>query len=99
MDEPIACTLTPDARAARGGELAALAARALRSRERTDAGERLTFGGGADVERELRAVVAAERSCCPFLHFDLERGGDRVTLAISGPPEARPLIAELFELH
>jgi hypothetical protein len=96
MTEPIACTLTPEARAARGGELAALAARALRSRERTDAGERLTFAGGADVERELRAVVAAERSCCPFLAFDLDRSGERVTLAVSGPAEARPIIEELF---
>jgi hypothetical protein len=96
MTQPIACTLTPDARAARGDALAALAARALRSRERTDAGERLTFVGDADIERELRAVIAAERSCCSFLAFDLERSGDRVTLAISGPPEARPVIAELF---
>jgi hypothetical protein len=28
--------------------------------------------------------------------FDLERSGERVTLAISGPPEALPVIAELF---
>jgi hypothetical protein len=38
----------------------ALARRALRFRQQTPHGERLAFEGGEQVERELRAAVAAE---------------------------------------
>jgi hypothetical protein len=96
MEQPIACTLSPGRYEERTGELAALAARALRSREQTADGERLTFAGGADIERELRAVIAAEASCCAFLRMDLQRAGGGLVLDIAGPRDARPIIAELF---
>ena len=93
---PIACTLTPGQYADRTGELAALAARALRTREQTAAGERLVFTDTPEIERELRAVIAAESSCCAFLTIDLERTGDGLVLEVAGPQDARPIIAELF---
>jgi len=96
MDEPIACTHAPGEYEDRTSELAALAARALRSREQTPDGERLVFAGGADTERELRAVIAAEASCCAFLRMDLTRADDDLVLDIAGPQAARPIIAELF---
>ena len=73
-----------------------LAARALRSREPTERGELLTFTGGADVERRLREAVAREAECCPFLAFDLQRDGTALRLTVTGPPDARPVIAALF---
>jgi hypothetical protein len=96
MDQPIACTLTPGQYRDRTGELAALAARALRSREQTSGGERLIFTDSQDTERELRAVIAAESSCCTFLRMDLQRAEGRLVLDIAGPQDARPIIAELF---
>jgi hypothetical protein len=96
MDVPIACTLSPDQYRRRTDDLAALAARALRTREQTADGERLTFDDGEDTERELRAVIAAEASCCAFLRIDLQRGADGLVLDIAGPQDARPIIAELF---
>jgi len=96
MDAPIACTLTPAQYQSRAADLSSLGERALRSREPTDRGERLTFEAGDEIERELRAAVAAEASCCSFLTMDLERHDDGLVLDISGPPEARPIIAELF---
>jgi hypothetical protein len=96
MDQPIACTLSPDQYKGRTDDLAALAARALRSRERTADGERLLFADGEDTERELRAVIAAESSCCAFLRMELRRAGDGLVLDIAGPQDARPIIAELF---
>ena len=96
MEPPIACTLGPRQYRDRTRELAALAARALRSREPTADGERLTFAAGADVEHELRAVIAAESRCCPFLRMSLQRGEGGVVLEIAGPPDARPVIADLF---
>jgi hypothetical protein len=96
MEQPIACTLTPGAYRDRAAGLSALAARALRSRERTADGERLVFVDTPDTERELRAAIAAESSCCAFLRMDLARRDEGLVLDIAGPPDARPIIAELF---
>ena len=94
MDISIACKLDTRDYAARVGALSALAAEALRSRERTPRGERLVFAPGA--ERRLRDVIAAEAACCPFLRLDLRREPDALVLEISGPEYARPVIAALF---
>ena len=96
MEQPIACTLSPGQYRNRTGELTALAARALRSREHSVDGERLIFLDSPENERELRAVIAAESSCCAFLRMALERTDDGLVLDIAGPPDARPIIAELF---
>lgn len=96
MEPPIACTLTPGQHKDRTAELSRLAARALRSREQTADGERLVFTDSADTERELRAVITAESSCCAFLHMDLQRADQGLVLDIAGPQSARPIIAELF---
>ena len=96
MEQPIACTLNPAEYTARTGELAALAARALNSREQTPDGERLIFSDSAQTERELRTVIAAESSCCAFLRMSLARSDEGLVLDITGPRDARPIIAELF---
>ena len=93
---PIACTLTRGQYAVRTDDLDALAARALRSRRPTDAGERLLFTDTPEIEGELRAVIAAEASCCAFLQMELERVEAGLELDITGPADARPVIAELF---
>ncbi len=95
-DAPIACTLTAGQYADRTGDLAALAARALRTREQTAVGERLVFAATPEIERDLRAAIAAEASCCAFLRMDLQRTGDGLVLDIAGPQDARAIIAELF---
>ena len=92
----IACSLDGDQLHQRVTDLAELGARALRTREPTAAGERLTFAGGPQVERELEAVIAAESSCCSFLTMQLDRRGDELVLDVSGPAEARPIIAAMF---
>jgi hypothetical protein len=96
MEPPIACTLSPGEYQDRTADLAALAARALRSRKQTADGERLTFEDSADTERELRTAIAAESSCCAFLRMDLQRADEGLVLDIAGPQDARPIIAELF---
>ncbi len=92
----IACTLTAAQYEDRAGDLRALAARALRSRETTPDGERLVFADSPGTERDLRAAVAAEATCCAFLRMELERTPDGLVLTIAGPQEARPILAELF---
>lgn len=96
MDTPIACSLTPSESRDRTAGLSTLAGRALRSREPTERGERLTFDAGEEIARDLDAAIAAEASCCPFLAMDLTHEDDRLVLDIAGPQDARPIIAELF---
>ena len=95
-ETPIACTLDAREYADRTATLAALAARALRSREPTTTGERLVFADTPEIERELRAVIAAEARCCAFLTMHLQRRDDALVLDVAGPRDARPVIAALF---
>jgi hypothetical protein len=96
MEQPIACTLNRADYAERTQDTAALARRALRSREPIPDGTRLTFEASSDTERQLRDVVAAEARCCAFLRMDLQPAEDALVLEITGPAEAEPIIAELF---
>ena len=95
-DAPIACSLSAADYRARIAGLSALSARALRSREPIDGGERLLFDDGDGVADALRAAVAAEAACCSFLSMTLARREDALVLEVAGPPEVRTLIAELF---
>ena len=96
MDTPIACSLSAAAYAQRRAQTAVLVRGALRDRHPIPGGERLRFHAGDGVERRLREVVAAEAACCPFLTVELRRDGDALRLDVTGPDEARPIVAELF---
>ena len=96
MDAPIACTLTPGQYRDRTAGLAALARDGLVTREPTQSGRRLTFARSDELERKLRAAIAAEAECCPFLTLALDHRHEHLVLDISGPEDARPVIAELF---
>jgi hypothetical protein len=89
---PIACSLEPGAAAERLSSFAVLARRALIDASRKQAGGiELRFRRDEDVERTLLGFIEAERRCCPFLDFELERGAE-LRLWIGGPDEAEPVI-------
>ena len=46
----------------------------------------------------LASLVDFERQCCPFLTFKIviEAGNQPICLEITGPLEARPVIADFF---
>jgi hypothetical protein len=96
MEQPIACSLSAAEMRERRTTIDAIAREALRTREPMDGGVRLTFTDGADTERALRDLIAAEAECCPFLRFDLDRDGDSMTLEVTAPEDAQPMLAELF---
>ncbi len=96
MPEPLACTLTADQLARRTAAISALARRALRARTRIPGGARLVFESDVATERELRALIAAEAACCPFLELDLQPTPEGLRLDVTGPGDARPLIEGLF---
>ncbi len=98
MNEPVACTLTPDAiKAGRAGLLPGLADRAL-SREAMDDGYRLTFAASTDTLQHIARVMDAERQCCRWLHFHLEvpPAVRPMVLTLSGPTGAREFLEALF---
>jgi hypothetical protein len=96
-DIPIACTLSPDGFTARMGLIDALAADGLLERTRTQNGLRVRLRDTPDIERRARELIAAESRCCAFLNFELDREGDSLVLAISGPEAAGPMIDLLFQ--
>jgi len=95
-DLPIACTLTPDAMTDRLAFIESLRDDALVARETTDTGLRVRLRDDGDVERRVRALVAAESACCAFLTFVLEREGGELVLTVDGPAEARPVVDLFF---
>jgi hypothetical protein len=96
MEPPIACSLTAEELRGRTEHLAALAARSLTARETTADGVRLTFADIGDTGDELRAAIAAEAECCPFLAMTLQRRDGALVLDVAGPEDARPVMAALF---
>lgn len=93
---PVACTLGGDDYRDRMRHLGALASRALLARESPAGRERLTFRDTPEVERDLRAALAAEAECCGFLAMTLRRTADGLVLDLSGPAPAGDLLSELF---
>ena len=94
---PVACTLSPDELHQRRGELLPGLAELAVAREMVDHGVRLRFAPIPDIVTTVARVVEAERHCCAFLRFEIsvDPGGGAVTLTVSGPAEAQPLLAEL----
>ena len=98
---PIACSLAPEAIAARkAGLLPGLAARAVAIEERPD-GLRLRFAPADGLLGEIAAVIDAERRCCRFLQFDVtvQQDGGPIVLSLTGPPGTREFVSQLIERH
>ncbi len=96
---PVACSLSPDALAARrSGLLRNLVGRA-ESREALPSGWRLRFRAEGDTLIMIAKSVDAERQCCRFLRFEivLEPNGGRISLELSGPPGTSDFLAALFD--
>jgi hypothetical protein len=94
---PIACTLDAAAAAKRVEATRGLLKRSLIDYVVTERGASLRFG--EEAEDGLRALIAAEAECCAFLDFDLRRKDGALSLTVTGPADARPIVLELFGLR
>lgn len=94
---PLACSLTDAERADRGRAFGALFAGAVDAHEIED-GYAVRLAGTPDQITQVVALIGAERSCCPFFGFALhfEPNGGSVTLEVTGPAEAKPIIGDLI---
>jgi hypothetical protein len=56
------------------------------------------FEPASEVLAGLFRLVDLERKCCPFLTFRITvgAGNKSICLEITGPPEAKPVIADFF---
>jgi hypothetical protein len=93
---PIACSLSAEDRAGRNGEFAAILGRGLLAREDTPIGIRLRFRRSPGLEQDLTDLTRREKECCPFFDFRIETSGDQVLLEVGAPPDARPIVDQLF---
>jgi hypothetical protein len=96
---PFACTLDLQALGTRLAEIARLCARHLRGHRLEGRTLRLAFAPAA--AEELGRLVALERACCAFLHFEVARHADAIELAIVAPAHAaldtRALLAPFLQ--
>ena len=92
---PITCALAPGAYKDRMAWMATLTRDALRSYERRDLVLDLRYA--PEARDRVREMVRNERSCCPFLTFDLNERPGQIQLTISAPETAREAADMLFE--
>ena len=91
---PLACSLSASDAARRGRWWARVMERA-NGVSAQPGGFVARFDASAELEGELRRVAAAEAECCPFLQIDVARAPDELSLTITGPPRAQPVIAQI----
>jgi hypothetical protein len=99
MDLPVACSLGPDALAARREGLLSKLFQSVRSHEPLANGHRFSLAATAETLDLIMRTVAAERLCCRFLRFEVVVEPDEgpVTLELTGPPGTRDFLSALFE--
>jgi hypothetical protein len=93
------CLLDRTEQAKRLEEIGALASSSLLEAKPTQGGASLRLRNTDAVQAELGRLIEAEKECCPFLHFELRETDEWLLLDVSGPPDARPLIDQLFRLR
>jgi hypothetical protein len=97
MSEPvIACSLNATDQSKRLEAAADLRDRALVGSEEIPGGLRMRFSARPGIRKELEQLIAAESGCCSFLRFELRSRERDLILEVTGPDQARPIIAELF---
>jgi hypothetical protein len=97
MDLPILCTLTQaELRERRQTILDSMRSAALEVVDMPD-GYSYRFAASPDIYSKLSKLVELESQCCQFLTFKLIVAPQQaITLEVSGPPEAKAMIADFF---
>lgn len=96
MDEStIACSLGAEDYRERLSSIRKLGEVAFLDVEPRPDGAVLSFRNSEEVRAELSSIVDAEAACCSFLELSVQPDGERLTLAISAPPDAMPVVRDL----
>ncbi|RZI75043.1 MAG: hypothetical protein EOP38_29640 [Rubrivivax sp.] len=84
-DQPIACTLSTAELSERLAWIRQITTQSLLAHRLDGAKLHLTYA--REARAELERIVAGERQCCGFLHFDLRDTQSAVELTIEAPEE------------
>ncbi len=90
----IVCTLGSDGQASRVEEWK-VALEQVTARTALPGGVELALGPAARLD-EIARLAAAEQECCAFLAFTITIDPRGRVLTVTGPPDAGPIITELF---
>jgi hypothetical protein len=96
-DMPIACTLGAVDYQRRLRAIRRVGFDAFVSADERPDGATLRFRNSPETRRQLDEIVAAERACCPFLSLTVDDAGDRLTVGVTAPPEAQPVVSDLID--
>ena len=98
MDLPVACTLTVAELRARRRTILDSVRRAVLDITPLLDGYAYRFEPTSEILSQLARLVDPERQCCAFLTFRITVGSGRqpICLEITGPPDAKAIIADLF---
>jgi hypothetical protein len=98
MKIPIACTLTEAEMRERRRTILDSVRGAVSRVTALPAGYAYHFEAKPEALVQLARLVELERVCCAFLTFRIiaEAGSDAICLEITGPPDAKPLIDDIF---
>ena len=98
MELPIACTLTEAELRERRQTTLDLVRGAALNVTSLPLGYAYRFEPTSDVLKHLSRLVDLERQCCQFLTFRIvvEAGNQPICLEVTGPPEAKAIIADFF---
>jgi hypothetical protein len=78
--------------------LLAAAAQSSVPPQRTSSGDRLRLSRSDAAERLVEEFAQRDKACCPFLEFAVEAEGRELVLEMTGPPEARDILALCAEV-
>jgi hypothetical protein len=98
MELPIACTLTEAEMRERRQTILDSVREAILNVTSLPLGYAYRFEATSAVLAQLGRLVELERRCCPFLTFKIviEAGSQPFCLEVTGPAEAKAVIADFF---
>jgi hypothetical protein len=101
MSQPIACTLTDAQLRDRRQAIVDTFRRMHVTVTELSDGLAFTFAASSDSLHRVAELVDIERQCCPFLTFKIvvEAAKAPIRLEVTGPGEAKKVIAEYFNSH
>ena len=93
----VACSLNDEEFAARRAMVRERLAPHIIDIERTDTGVSIAFSPETVKRSDVETFAALERQCCGFLDFELSPPDEKLTLTVTGPPDAAPALDALAQ--